>query len=263
MFQFIKIELENFGYWYDDVIDNSSTDAGVDIISSSLQIQLQTVGESTWNTIQEALIDTELTVHSFDLPNRFPNEGERKFPSLKFNRYFNKNDKIRLRLKNVFKHNGGSSAGFKLYLFGSSNIEAKDDAGFDGIYNIKFNPEFVEYGQTYDIKNVINKNYKQLDFIKGVAHAFNLQFTTDEFSKKIHIEPFNSFYKSLYEAIDWTYKVDKSQEIKEFGLFRIQVGNSAIGICKPSIFKRNLHKIKKKLRIVIAFLSLLIGSRYN
>ena len=209
------IELENFGYWYDDVIDNSSSDAGVNIISSSLQIQLQTVGESTWNTIQEALIDTELTVHSFDLPNRFPNEGERKFPSLKFNRYFNKSDKIRLRLKNVFKHSGGSSAGFKLYLFGSSNIEAKDDASFDGIYNIKFNPEFVEYGQTYDIKNVINKSYKQLDFIKGVAHAFNLQFTTDEFSKKIHIEPFNNFYKSLYEAVDWTYKVDKSQEIKD------------------------------------------------
>ena len=209
------IELENFGYWYDDVIDNSASDAGVNIISSSLQIQLQTVGESSWNTIQEALIDTELTVHSFDLPNRFPNEGERKFPSLKFNRYFNKRDKIRLRLKNVFKHSGGSSAGFKLYLFGSSDIDAKDDASFDGKYNIKFNPEFVEYGQTYDIKNVINKNYKQLDFIKGVAHAFNLQFTTDEFSKKIHIEPFNNFYKSLYEAVDWTYKVDKSQEIKD------------------------------------------------
>ncbi len=209
------IELENFGYWYDDVIDNSSTDAGVDIISSSLQIQLQTVGESTWNTIQEALIDTELTVHSFDLPNRFPNEGERKFPSLKFNRYFNKSDKIRLRLKNVFKHSGGSSAGFKLYLFGSSKIDAKDDATFDGKYNIKFNPEFVEYGQTYDLKNVINKNYKQLDFIKGVSHAFNLQFTTDETSKIVYIEPFNTFYKSFYEAIDWSDKVDKSQEIKD------------------------------------------------
>ena len=211
------IELENFGYWYDDVIDNSSSDAGVDIISSSLQIQLQTVGESTWNTIQEALIDTELTVHSIDPPNSFPNEGERKFPSLKFNRYFNKNDKIRLRLKNVFKHHASSSAaaGFKLYLFGSSKINAKDDATFDGKYNIKFNPEFVEYGQTYDLKNVINKNYKQLDFIKGVSHAFNLQFTTDEISKIVYIEPFNTFYKSFYDAIDWSDKVDKSQEIKD------------------------------------------------
>jgi hypothetical protein len=66
-------------------------------------------------------------------------------------------------------------AGFKLYLFGSSNITSNSNAGFDGIYNIKFNPEFVEYGQTYDLKNVINKEYKQMDFIKGVSHAFNLQ----------------------------------------------------------------------------------------
>ena len=36
------IELENFGYWFDNVVDPSSGDAGVDIITSSLQIQLQT-----------------------------------------------------------------------------------------------------------------------------------------------------------------------------------------------------------------------------
>ena len=209
------IQLENFGYWYDDVIDNSATDAGVDIITSSLQIQLQTVGESTWNTIEEGLLDSELTVHSTDAPNNSPSEGERKFPNINFRRYFNKNDKIRLRIKNVFKHSGGASAGFKLYLFGSSNITSNNNAGFDGLYNIKFNPEFVEYGQTYDLKNVINKEYKQIDFIKGVAHAFNLQFTTDEPSKTIFIEPFDTFYKSFYEAEDWTYKVDTSQETKD------------------------------------------------
>ena len=211
------VELENFGYWYDDVVDPSSSDAGVDIIKSSFQIQLQTVGESTWNTIQEALLDDELTIHDPTGTNTSPNEGVRYFPNLTFPRYFNKNDKIRLRIKNVFKHSGGSgnTCGFKLYLFGSSNITSKINAGFDGLYNIKFNPEFVEYGQTYDIKNVINKEYKQIDFIKGVAHAFNLQFTTDEPSKTIFIEPFDTFYKSFYEAEDWTYKVDTSQETKD------------------------------------------------
>ncbi len=211
------VELENFGYWYDDVVDPSASDAGVDIIKSSFQIQLQTVGESTWNTIQEALLDDELTIHDPTGTNTSPNEGVRYFPNLTFPRYFNKNDKIRLRIKNVFKHSGGSgnTCGFKLYLFGSSNITSKINAGFDGLYNIKFRPEFVEYGQTYDIKNVINKEYKQIDFIKGVAHAFNLQFTTDEPSKTIYIEPFDTFYKSFYEAEDWTYKVDKSQETKD------------------------------------------------
>ena len=211
------VELENFGYWYDDVVDPSSSDAGVDIIKSSFQIQLQTVGESTWNTIQEALLDDELTIHDPTGTNTSPDKGVRYFPNLTFPRYFNKNDKIRLRIKNVFKHSGGSgnTCGFKLYLFGSSNITSEINAGFDGLYNIKFNPEFVEYGQTYDIKNVINKEYKQIDFIKGVAHAFNLQFTTDEPSKTIFIEPFDTFYKSFYEAEDWTYKVDTSQETKD------------------------------------------------
>jgi hypothetical protein len=211
------IELENFGYWFDNVVDPSSGDAGVDIITSSLQIQLQTVGESTWNTIEEGLLDSELTVHDDNGANTDPSEGERVFPNINFNRYFNKNDKIRLRLKNVIKHSGGSgnTCGFRLYLYGSSSINANNDAGFDGVYNIKFNPEFVEYGQTYDLKNVINKEYKQIDFIKGVAHAFNLQFTTDEVGKIVYIEPFDSFYQSYYDAIDWTYKVDKSQEIND------------------------------------------------
>tara|TARA_R100000278_G_scaffold33166_1_gene30136 strand:+ start:4031 stop:6721 length:2691 start_codon:yes stop_codon:yes gene_type:complete len=211
------IELENFGYWFDNVVDPSSGDAGVDIITSSLQIQLQTVGESTWNTIEEGLLDSELTVHDDNGANTDPSEGERVFPNINFNRYFNKNDKIRLRLKNVIKHSGGSgnTCGFRLYLYGSSSISANNDAGFDGVYNIKFNPEFVEYGQTYDLKNVINKEYKQIDFIKGVAHAFNLQFTTDEVGKIVYIEPFDSFYQSYYDAIDWTYKVDKSQEIND------------------------------------------------
>ena len=212
------IELENFGYWYDNVLDNSATDAGIDILTSSLQIQLQTVGESTWNTIEEALLDSELTVHSTDAPNNQPSEGERKFPNINFNRYFNKNDKIRLRLKNVFKHHAGtgsSAGGFRLYLYGSSNITANNVATYDGFYNIKFNPEFVEYGQTYNLKDVINKEYKQIDFIKGVSHAFNLQFSTDESSKIVYIEPFDTFYKSFYEAIDWSDKVDYSQEIKD------------------------------------------------
>ncbi len=46
----------------------------------------------------------------------------------------------------------GNTCGFKLYLFGASNISANNDASYDGLYNIKFNPEFVEYGQTYDLK---------------------------------------------------------------------------------------------------------------
>jgi hypothetical protein len=82
----------------------------------------------------------------------------------------------------------------------------------NGRMAIGLDPVHAAYGQTYNLKNVINEEYKQLDFIKGVSHAFNLQYTTDEASKVVSIEPFNDFYKPLSEAIDWTYKVDRSQD---------------------------------------------------
>ena len=41
----------------------------------------------------------------------------------------------------------------------------------------------------------MNPDYKQIDFIKGIAHAYNLQMTTDESTKTVYIEPFDIFYK--------------------------------------------------------------------
>ncbi len=33
-------------------------------------------------------------------------------------------------------------------------------------FTISLSPEIVEYGQTYDLSKVINKEYKQIDFVK-------------------------------------------------------------------------------------------------
>ena len=202
------IVLKNFGYWWDNVDDNSSQHGGILCKYSAIQVQVATVGEGTYVTIEETALDTELRM--FQNTYGSPTEGNRYFEDLEFNRYFNKGDKIKIRLKNTLQHSGGTSCGFRLYLFGGSNITNKTTASNDGLYNIGFNPEYAEYGQTFDLKNVINKEYKQIDFIKGVAHAFNLQFTTDEASKSVQIEPFNSFYKPFSEAEDWTSKVDRS-----------------------------------------------------
>ena len=62
------------------------------------------------------------------------------------------------------------------------------------------------------LDKVINKDYKQIDFVKGIAHAFNLKMTTDETTRTVNIEPFNTFYKDYADAIDWTYKLDRSKE---------------------------------------------------
>ena len=56
----------------------------------------------------------------------------------------------------------------------------------------------------------IDNESTQLGFLRGIIHAFNLQFTTDTVSRAVYIEPYNDFYKNQNEAIDWTYKVDQS-----------------------------------------------------
>jgi hypothetical protein len=55
----------------------------------------------------------------------------------------------------------------------------------------------------------------QIDFIKGIAHAYNLQMTTDESTKTVYIEPFDSFYKPYKDAVDWTGKLSRADEITD------------------------------------------------
>jgi len=75
------------------------------------------------------------------------------------------------------------------------------------------NPDEVEYMSTYDLQDILPNDQKQLDFIKGLAHSFNLQFSTDTASKTVFIEPYNDFYLPPSQAIDWTEKLDRSKEM--------------------------------------------------
>jgi len=51
---------------------------------------------------------------------------------------------------------------------------------------------------------------KQIDFIKGLAQAFNLVFFIDEWEQKVYCEPFPDFYSKTAE-IDWSAKVDHTE----------------------------------------------------
>ena len=122
--------------------------------------------------------------------------------------YLNKGDIIRLRYQTKHMHLGSApTAGYPRFDI--------DPIKYGGQYSINFQPEIPAYGQTYDLTNVIPEEHTQIDFIKGIAHAFNLQFQTDEKHKVITIEPFNDFYKDLGLALDWTPKIDRSAEIKD------------------------------------------------
>ena len=79
--------------------------------------------------------------------------------------------------------------------------------------SITFNDSTPNIGGTVEKNNILPCGTSQVDFIKSIAHLFNLYFTTDVSSKTVYIEPFNDFYKSKSEGIDWTTKVDFSQDI--------------------------------------------------
>lgn len=56
---------------------------------------------------------------------------------------------------------------------------------------------------------------KQSDFVSGVAQMFNLQFMTNAANKTVTIEPYDYFYKSVEDSVDWTSKIDYSKKIQD------------------------------------------------
>ena len=205
------ISLSNFGCW----ISSLSTTAINSIPYINLRLQLLTVG----HTIYKTVLDSKTSDATISVGSGTDPEFARKFPNRSSTRYLNKGDKLRLQISIKHKTNSGSGGGpvdMDLTLFGASQpTSLTTSASSNAAYSIAIEPENVYYGQTYDLDKVINPDYKQLDFIKGVSHAFNLQMSTDEGTKTISIEPFNEFYKGYGEAIDWTYKVDRSNETKD------------------------------------------------
>tara|TARA_R110000824_G_scaffold397267_3_gene599866 strand:+ start:11649 stop:15683 length:4035 start_codon:yes stop_codon:yes gene_type:complete len=67
-------------------------------------------------------------------------------------------------------------------------------------------------GDTVTPNQIMPCDKSQIDYIKSIAHLFNLYFTTDVVSKTVYIEPFNDFF-TKEGAVDWTRKVDFGQDI--------------------------------------------------
>ena len=181
----------------------------IDAMQTRVLVEVQTVGQSSWNIINSKTnslyplnANGNLGVNE-DLPSSTEYVD---IPTLSFTSYFNKGDKIRLKL-GTRMWSGDHNQTFFIWLF----FRSKSTSNF----NIELNPIYVEYGQTYNLQDVMNPNYKQIDFIKGISHAFNLKMTTDESTNTVNIEPFDDFYKPYADAVDWTYKLDRSSEIND------------------------------------------------
>jgi len=190
------ISLKNIGFY----IKGTSS---VKVATVKLKVYLKSVGQTTYTYTEHSEIDylEELAPKGF------------KFKELNFRRYFNKGDKIKISYDINLK-SGGSSNSVEVYLFGASkptSETASDNA--NGSFSCEFDGQYMEYGQTYDLTDIINPDYKQMDFLKGVSHAFNLQMTTDESTKSVKIEPFNDFYLPLGDAIDWSSNLAREKAI--------------------------------------------------
>ena len=91
-------------------------------------------------------------------------------------------------------------AGITLSLFVQT---ATVSAGTQFDFNMQvFGEAQVANGTLIDFSYFINKQWNSLDFIKGLAHAFNLTFQTDVDNKNITIEPANNYLnQSSYPSV--------------------------------------------------------------
>ena len=196
-----------------------SNQRGASKVKLCINIDVLTVGQSItsgWKTIERTEI--EQTPFKVLFPNSSKTNQDNSIitnyevmPIVDNNFWFNKGDKIRFtagfKFKTMISDPNINNQNFIINTF----IRSSSSSNLD----ITLNSEEVAYGQTYDLDKVIDKDYKQIDFVKGIAHAFNLKMTTDETTKTVNIEPFNTFYKDYADAIDWTYKLDRSKQIED------------------------------------------------
>ncbi len=99
---------------------------------------------------------------------------------------------------------------------GSYSFNAKSGSFLQGMAS----PTIV-LGEDYTINELLPQK-TQLEFVKGVAQLFNLQFYTDATSNTVYVEPYDYFYKDVStqanaraNALNWSDKLDTSKGIEE------------------------------------------------
>ena len=227
-FGFYDISVENLSVWIESVCYLPLVNEATSIFLKTIRFgcYVQTVGQTSWNKIGDLAYlfgeDDDYTKWSSctDIPSGRTStnfNSNQQEDMLIENQYLNKGDKIKFQLLLRAQQSTGSgkTMGFETYIYGGNDSTAapadSGESNRGGVVKITHKGENVEYGQTYDLKNVIDSSSTQIGFLKGVSHAFNLQFLTDTVAKTVEIEPFNTFYKNQNQALDWTNKVDFSQ----------------------------------------------------
>tara|TARA_R110000824_G_scaffold3074_4_gene14061 strand:+ start:2989 stop:6231 length:3243 start_codon:yes stop_codon:yes gene_type:complete len=226
---FYDISSANIGMNVDTLYPTGATTYKILLHYMHLRLQINTVGESTWNNIVN--VDSGVSGGYYNSSPAPPNTATLRatFPNIEITRYLNKGDRVKWQMKAKISHNdtGPQDIGIQANIWGGNPISLWNNVGFSDAsarIGVVLQPEVAAWGQTYDLKNVIDSESTQMDFLKGVIHAFNLYLTTDVTNKVVTMEPFfyggddttlkaaiTNFFYNQNEALDWTSKVDLSQ----------------------------------------------------
>tara|TARA_R100001443_G_scaffold23563_2_gene35716 strand:+ start:8830 stop:12096 length:3267 start_codon:yes stop_codon:yes gene_type:complete len=195
------------------IVNNSASGM---TIYGNICVQVKRVANSTWETISSVDNASADALSSFtDCNNDYSFGGT--LPSKSSTHYFNEDDLVRLTFgvapivkvsSPSINFSNTTQVEVRTELFGTAY---NDWTSSNGIVTIELvNEQIPVWGGTYDLQDVFPTDQKQLDFVKGVAHAFNLQFYTQESSKTVFIEPFNDFYLPPRDAVNWTHKLARN-----------------------------------------------------
>ena len=194
---------------------DSSSSSILQTVESTFNVEVQTVGQTSWNIIAKSELELEPSRegypngdHSTNRSNDLHTDPFRDIEAIDLKAiWLNKGDKIRFTTGMRVISADDADDNFNMNFWWKARHRASLIVAID--------PIGVYWGQTYDLDKVIDPQYKQLDFIKGIAHAFNLVMTTNAEDKIVYIEPFNDFYQTPSNAVDWTSKLDRSREISD------------------------------------------------
>jgi hypothetical protein len=187
-------------------------------------VQCKTVGEQDW-VRREHMADGE----GQELTGYLDCNGASSYAiwdtleDTTYTGYFNAGDSVRLimdfrnqiKINNPALNYNGSGANdgtatldYKWSMWGTALNQWSSSNGRVSLQMV--NEQIPVYGGEYNLQDVLPSDQKQIDFIKGVAHCFNLQFNTEESSKTVYIEPYSDFYLPPRDAIDWTWKLARN-----------------------------------------------------
>ena len=119
---------------------------------------------------------------------------------------FNKNDVLRVQISITVPGQQGSFTG---------NFTATGSQTFLSVTTASNQLVPANLGDKLNVNSNLPSNILQKDFLSSIVKLFNLYLYEDKFDKNIlNIAPYIDFYSSdPATAIDWTYKLDRSQPI--------------------------------------------------